>query len=300
MRGSTKATTNYVVDVVIAAAFLVSAVTGVIFLLPTSWVDTAGSDGPSLAWVPIATWRTLHEWSSLVMIAGVVLHAVLHWRWVVAMTKKTFAPPRVARSASPTSATASVVPATHPAPAAFSTPATAAPAPEDAGAPAMLVCGRGAAPVCGRGAAPRRTRREVLVGLGMVGAAVVTGGLAGRALASQLLERSASAKGTDAGSAGSGPAPGETSATGDGSNAGGDVATDGSSTAESSSSGAQVTDRVVIDEARCNGCGHCLQSCPYGVFSWGGSTAVVGDAEACRLCGRCLQSCPTMAITLNA
>jgi NAD-dependent dihydropyrimidine dehydrogenase PreA subunit len=61
-----------------------------------------------------------------------------------------------------------------------------------------------------------------------------------------------------------------------------------------------TADRVVIDEARCNGCGHCLPSCPYGVFDWGGSTAVVADANACRLCGRCLRVCPTTAITLNA
>jgi len=293
MRGPSKAMTNYVVDVVIAAAFLVSAVTGVVFLLPAGWVDTTGTGGPSLAWVSLALWRTLHEWSSLIMIGGVVLHTVLHWRWVVAMTKKTFAPPRTASS-----------PARRaPRPAAGSAPA-ARPA---AVSPAAVPSRPADAPkvvVYGRGHAPRRTRREVLVGLGMVGAAVVTGGLAGRALADQVLERSASAEGAGGGSAGSAGESVDSSeggAVGDDAGAAAGSTMDGSASAgSSSSSGTLVSDRVVIDEGRCNGCGHCLSSCPYGVFAFGGSVAVVADANACRLCGRCLQACPTTAITLNA
>jgi len=271
MRAPTKAMTNYVVDVIIAAAFIGAAVSGIVFLLPTAWVSTSGGD-PAILGVSMGVWRTLHEWSSLIMVGGVALHTVLHWRWVVAMTKKTFAPPCRER------------------------PRTAAVA---SSSPAVVVYR------CDEARPRQRTRREVLVGLGMVGAAVVTGGLAGRALADQWLERSASAEGVGGGE-------GSGSGNGLASSDDGLSASDGASVADGTSSGDAATgdaagpsstyiaDRVVIDEARCNGCGHCLPSCPCGVFDWGGSTAVVADANACRLCGRCLQVCPTTAITLNA
>jgi len=34
------------------------------------------------------TWSDLHTWASLVLIAGVVVHLVLHWKWIVCMTKQ--------------------------------------------------------------------------------------------------------------------------------------------------------------------------------------------------------------------
>ena len=35
-----------------------------------------------------SVWSDLHTWVSLVMIAGVVIHLVLHWNWIVCMTKR--------------------------------------------------------------------------------------------------------------------------------------------------------------------------------------------------------------------
>ncbi|RLC74043.1 MAG: hypothetical protein DRI81_14400 [Chloroflexi bacterium] len=34
------------------------------------------------------TWSDLHTLGSVVMIAGVVVHIVLHWNWIVCATKK--------------------------------------------------------------------------------------------------------------------------------------------------------------------------------------------------------------------
>jgi len=34
------------------------------------------------------TWSDLHTLGSLVMIAGIVVHVALHWKWIVGMTKK--------------------------------------------------------------------------------------------------------------------------------------------------------------------------------------------------------------------
>jgi NAD-dependent dihydropyrimidine dehydrogenase PreA subunit len=59
------------------------------------------------------------------------------------------------------------------------------------------------------------------------------------------------------------------------------------------------TERVSIDSS-CNGCGDCVNACPYGVFSFDGTRAVVVAPDACVLCGRCVRVCPTQAITLRA
>lgn len=311
MRAPTKAMTNYVVDVIIAAAFIGAAVSGIVFLLPTAWVSTSGGD-PAILGVGMAVWRTLHEWSSLIMVGGVLLHTVLHWRWVVAMTKKTFAPPRRERPAvaPPQAVRPDAAPddVTRPVPVALQP--SGLDSQEPLGVRSGTVADGSSAPAvvvyrCDETGPRQRTRREVLVGLGMVGAAVVTGGLAGRALADQWLERSASAEGVGGGE-GSGSGGGLASSddglsASDGSSVADGASSDGAATGDAAGSSSSLTaDRVVIDEARCNGCGHCLPSCPYGVFDWGGSTAVVADANACRLCGRCLRVCPTTAITLNA
>lgn len=79
-----KTKTNYWVDLIIALAFVVSAISGIVFLLPIS--------GSTVLGVSYSMWDQIHTWGSLLMIAGVLAHLVLHWKWIVAMTKKTFLP----------------------------------------------------------------------------------------------------------------------------------------------------------------------------------------------------------------
>ena len=99
-----KAKLNYIVDALIGLAFLLSAVSGVVFLLPVQIPDLSSGSVPTLLGVTYATWRDLHTFSSLAMIAGVFLHLALHWRWVVAMTRCTFGQPK--RKKCPAGATA--------------------------------------------------------------------------------------------------------------------------------------------------------------------------------------------------
>ena len=85
-----KAKLNYMLDAVIGVAFLVSAVTGVAFLLMGSGGYQGGRNpnfATSLLGIARETWSDLHTWGSLVMIAGVVVHLVLHWKWIVCVTK---------------------------------------------------------------------------------------------------------------------------------------------------------------------------------------------------------------------
>lgn len=86
---------NYWVDLVIALAFVLSAVSGIVFLFPIS--------GSTVVGVSYNIWDQIHIWGSLLMIAGVLAHLVLHWKWLLAMTKKTFFPQaKLARTATTT------------------------------------------------------------------------------------------------------------------------------------------------------------------------------------------------------
>jgi hypothetical protein len=93
-----KAKLNYWLDAVIGMAVLISAVTGLAFLLMGSG-GYQGGRNPSfqtaLLGVSRDAWSDLHTLSSIVMIVGALVHLVFHWKWIVCMTKKLLpAPPR--------------------------------------------------------------------------------------------------------------------------------------------------------------------------------------------------------------
>ena len=87
-----RARRNYWVDVVIAIALLVSGISGGLFLLPPE-ASAIGADGyPRLLGLKLILWSDLHTTSSLVMVAGVGVHLVLHARWIQQMTRCVFRP----------------------------------------------------------------------------------------------------------------------------------------------------------------------------------------------------------------
>lgn len=77
-----KAKLNYWIDLLIGAAFVLSAVSGIVFLFPMEGTTTLG--------ITYQAWDQIHTWGSLLMVTGVLAHFVLHWKWLVHMTKKTF------------------------------------------------------------------------------------------------------------------------------------------------------------------------------------------------------------------
>ena len=86
-----KAKLNYLLDVVIGLAFALSGATGIAFLLMGSGGYQGGRNpnfATALLGISRETWSDLHTWASLVMIAGVAVHIVLHWKWIVCLTKK--------------------------------------------------------------------------------------------------------------------------------------------------------------------------------------------------------------------
>ena len=50
-------------------------------------------------------------------------------------------------------------------------------------------------------------------------------------------------------------------------------------------------------QAACNGCGECVDACPYNLIRLSGQKAVLElDYAACDLCGKCAESCATHAL----
>jgi cytochrome b subunit of formate dehydrogenase len=86
-----KARMNYLIDIVIAVGFLISAISGFILLFNSS-NGYMGGRNPAfkqlILSLPRYTWKDIHNWSSIFMSLGVVLHLVLHWNWIVCMTKR--------------------------------------------------------------------------------------------------------------------------------------------------------------------------------------------------------------------
>ncbi len=83
--------TNYFLDVVIGLAFLASAASGLAFIVMGNGGYQGGHNAAfATAFLGIArsTWSDLHLLTSLVMIAGVGLHLVLHWKWISCITKQ--------------------------------------------------------------------------------------------------------------------------------------------------------------------------------------------------------------------
>ena len=84
---------NYVVDMVIAAGFILSLFSGlVLFFAPAG--GYMGGRNPNfsseLLFFEKPVWKEIHNWSSIVMASGVLGHLILHWNWIVSMTKRIF------------------------------------------------------------------------------------------------------------------------------------------------------------------------------------------------------------------
>lgn len=84
-----KAKINYIVDFLMFLSFLVTAVTGlVIFFFLPSGVKQGGYQ--EFLGIIKGTWSTVHDWAGIVMLVFVLIHFILHWKWIITMTKNLF------------------------------------------------------------------------------------------------------------------------------------------------------------------------------------------------------------------
>ena len=78
---------NLIVNIVIAASFLLTAISGIyLFFVPGGhWaVDP-------LVLFTRSTWKLFHTWTGVVLILSAVLHFAIHWKWVSKVTLKMVA-----------------------------------------------------------------------------------------------------------------------------------------------------------------------------------------------------------------
>ena len=90
-----KATKNYIVFVTLFILGLVEAVSGFIlwFALPRGggYGGRFGVGAESTFWsLSRHTWLDIHDWAAVIIVAVVIIHLVLHWKWIIYLTKKVF------------------------------------------------------------------------------------------------------------------------------------------------------------------------------------------------------------------
>ena len=290
-----RAQLNFAVDAVIAVAFLVCALTGILFLLPPGVIRALGLGMPGMLGLPFHAWHWLHDWSGVLATVGVLVHAALHYRWIATMTRRTFGSEQTpARRGAPARGAAPADRAAR--------PAGAAPAGATLTGTTLTGTAPGGYSTYRADAARRRdqrriTRRRFLAGAAAgLGVAVLGGGV--------LSRLSATAADAQQGSNGSHASDGGATQSGSGTtsqSAAGSAQSNSSTVGSAAQSGSTAAILVSVDTSECIGCGRCLSVCPAGVFAWdsSGNHAVARNAAQCIRCHRCLQTCPASAITVN-
>lgn len=81
---------NWLMDVSVFLGGVIAAITGIYFL----FLPTGGYRGGRNMFYGVYiladrhTWEDWHTWSGIVMIVAAVIHLIIHWQWVVMMTKR--------------------------------------------------------------------------------------------------------------------------------------------------------------------------------------------------------------------
>ncbi len=83
---------NVAIDVLVAASFLVCALSGIYFLFaPSGGFQGGQNPGWDPNWLfSRTTWDLIHTWSGIALIAAAVVHFAIHWRWVKNVTRRFF------------------------------------------------------------------------------------------------------------------------------------------------------------------------------------------------------------------
>ncbi|MEM4703412.1 MAG: DUF4405 domain-containing protein [Candidatus Pacearchaeota archaeon] len=84
-----KAKLNYIIDFLMVISFIVTSITALIifFFLP-SGIPRAGHQ--IFLGTTKRAWSSIHNWSGIIFIILVIIHLILHWNWIISMTKNIF------------------------------------------------------------------------------------------------------------------------------------------------------------------------------------------------------------------
>lgn len=80
---------NFLVDFLAFIAFLVVAKTGLIIFL---FLPSGVKQGRYQEYFGItkSTYSIIHDWAGIILLILVVVHLVLHWKWIVCNVKSLF------------------------------------------------------------------------------------------------------------------------------------------------------------------------------------------------------------------
>ena len=81
-----KAKINYFIDILMLIFFTINSITGLIifFFLPTGVKRGAYQE---FLGIIKQNWSNLHNWSGLLLLLLIAIHLILHWKWIISMTK---------------------------------------------------------------------------------------------------------------------------------------------------------------------------------------------------------------------
>ncbi|MCX6054054.1 MAG: DUF4405 domain-containing protein [Chloroflexi bacterium] len=79
---------NTLLNGVVAVGFLLSAISGIYFLLTPD--SQGGQNADPMFLFSRIVWDNLHTWSSIAFISAAIIHLTIHWGWVTKVTCKIF------------------------------------------------------------------------------------------------------------------------------------------------------------------------------------------------------------------
>ena len=90
-----KATRNYILFIILFLLGLFQAVSGFImwFALPHGGGGRGGGASLTTFWsLSRDTWIDIHDWVAIALVVIIIIHLVLHCKWIAYMTKSYFKP----------------------------------------------------------------------------------------------------------------------------------------------------------------------------------------------------------------
>lgn len=84
-----KMKTNYIIDFLAFVSFVITAVSGLAikFFMPSGVRQGRFQE---FLGIQKGAWSQIHDWSGIILIIFVIIHLILHWDWIVCMTKGMF------------------------------------------------------------------------------------------------------------------------------------------------------------------------------------------------------------------
>ncbi len=84
-----KSKINYIIDFLALLSFLITALSGLAikFFMPSGVRQGRLQE---FLGIQKGTWSEIHDWFGILFIIIVIIHLILHWNWIVCMTKNIF------------------------------------------------------------------------------------------------------------------------------------------------------------------------------------------------------------------